>query len=266
MLLDEHNATVDRPQGCIRAIAHARFRVAERPATEQSASELAAENARLRSELVARASELRSLRVQAVAAADAERRRIERDLHDGAQNRFVVSTLHLARAKALAGDDSDVAALLETAIAEIATGLGELRDLARGIHPAILTERGLDAGLAALAVRAPLPVDVRGGAGGRLPAPVEAAAYFAASEALQNVAKYAGASHATIAVRHDGERLVVEVTDDGAGGARLDGGSGLRGLVDRLGAVDGRLELTSAPGAGTRVRVEIPCSAPARMA
>jgi signal transduction histidine kinase len=247
MLIDERNALMDRPGGCLGDLAGARFRITARPA----ATDLVAENARLR-------AELRAARVQAAAVADAERRRIERDLHDGAQNRLVATALLIGRAKAKAAD-GELAELLETAIAELATGLDELRRLARGIHPAVLTERGLDAALASLAGRAPLPVDVRGGVGGRLPGAVESAAYFAVSEALQNVAKYAGAGHATIAVRHDGERLVVEVTDDGRGGARIGAGSGLPGLEDRVRALDGTLRIASPPGGPTILVAEIPC-------
>jgi len=258
MLIDEQNAVMDRPGGCRGALAGARFRITAHPAARPAPADLEAENARLR-------AQLRAARLHAVTAADAERRRIERDLHDGAQNRLVATALLIGRAKAKAEASGEVAELLESAVAELATGLDELRQLARGIHPAVLSERGLDAALASLAGRAPVAVELRGGAGGRLPAAVETAAYFAVSEALQNVAKYAGAGHATVAVGHDGERLVVEVADDGLGGARLDGGSGLRGLIERVEALDGRLRLTSAPGAGTRVRVEIPCSAPTRM-
>jgi signal transduction histidine kinase len=227
-----------------------------------TAAALSRENQRLHAKLRAQMDEVRSSRARLVAAADAERRRLERDLHDGAQARFVAVALHLARARAKAPADGEVAELLQTAIAELTSGLDELRELARGIHPAALTELGLDAALRGLAGRTPLPVEVCGEVGGRLAAPVEIAAYFAVSEALANVVKYAGALHATVEVRHRDGRLVVDVTDDGRGGAHRDGGSGLRGLADRVGALDGRLEVDSPQGGGTRVRVEIPCAAP----
>ena len=140
--------------------------------------------------------------------------------------------------------------LLERAIANADAAVGELRDLASGIHPAVLAQRGLDAAIEALATRSPVPVEFETELGGRLPSAVETAAYFVVAEALTNVAKYACASHARVDVRRAGAELVVEVRDDGVGGAVLDGGSGLRGLADRVGALDGTLELDSAPGAG----------------
>jgi signal transduction histidine kinase len=218
------------------------------------------ENRRLQAELRAQDRELRHSRARIVDAADAARRRIERDLHDGAQSRFVAIALQLRLAQAKAEPGSDLDSLLNTAIGELTSGLDELRELARGIHPAVLTERGLDAALAALAARAPVAVEIDGEVGARLSQAVETAAYFAVSEALANVAKYAHATHAVVSVRHDGERLVVEIADDGIGGASPDGGSGLRGLADRLGALDGRLWLHSPPGRGTRLTVELRCA------
>src|SRR4051794_27733921 len=243
--------------------ADGRFvKIAASDGRSHAAAALHHENQRLHARLRAQMDEVRASRARLLAAADAERRRLERDLHDGAQARFVAVALHLRRAQAQAPPDSDIANVLETAIAELANGLDELRELARGIHPAVLTERGLDAALRSLALRAPLPVEVRGEPGGRLPAAVEAAAYFAVSEALQNVAKYADAGHATVEIRHEHGRLVVDVTDDGRGGARPGAGSGLDGLADRVGALDGRLEVHSPLGAGTRVHVEIPSPPP----
>src|SRR4051794_18227055 len=227
-----------------------------------AAAALSRENERLHAQLEAQMEEVRASRARLVAAGDAERRRLERDLHDGAQSRFVAIALQLRHAHTKAPPGSELAKILDTAIGELATGLDELRELARGIHPAVLSERGVDAALDALAARAPLPVDVRGAVRGRLATEVEVAAYFAASEALQNVAKYADATRATVEVRHDGRRLLVEVSDDGRGGACPEAGSGLRGLADRVGALDGRLEVHSPRGAGTRVRVEIPCVGP----
>ena len=147
--------------------------------------------------------------------------------------------------------------------AELQAGLDELRELARGIHPAVLTDRGLEPALQSLVARAPVPVSVEAHAEERLPGPVESAAYFVVSEALANVAKYARATHAEVAVRRDNGRVTVEVTDDGVGGADAARGSGLRGLADRVAALDGTLSLDSPAGRGTRVRAEIPCAPPA---
>jgi signal transduction histidine kinase len=206
------------------------------------------------SELVA---ELRASRARIVEAGDAERRRLERDLHDGAQSRLVALALLLRSARKRA-DDPQLAELLDQAQAELNTSLEELRELARGIHPAVLTDRGLEPALAALTSRAPLPVELAVADGERLPEPVESAAYFVVSEALTNVAKYARATHATVAVRRANGRVTVDVTDDGVGGADAAGGSGLRGLADRLAALDGTLRLDSPAGHGTRLHAEIP--------
>jgi signal transduction histidine kinase len=217
----------------------------------------------LDAELRARLEELRASRARIVEAADAERRRLERDLHDGAQSRLVALALLLRAARTRAAADAELASLLDRAQEELQTSLAELRELARGIHPAVLTERGLEPALHALMARAPVPVTLEADGEGRLPGPVESAAYFVVSEALANVAKYAQATHATVAVRRVNGRVTVEVTDDGVGGADAAGGSGLRGLADRLAALDGTLSLESPAGRGTRLRAEIPCSAPA---
>jgi signal transduction histidine kinase len=269
MLLDEQNAALDHTAGSPLTPAR---RFARGTAGDASASPapvlceaagLSLENRLLRAQLREQNEQLRASRARLVAAADAERRRLERDLHDGAQSRFVAIALELRRAHAKAPPGSETARAIERAIEELGTGLDELRDLARGLHPAVLTERGLDAALHALAVRAPLPVEVAGALGGRVAEQAEIAAYYVVSEALANVAKYAAAGHATVSVEHRDGRLVVEVADDGVGGARPEDGSGLRGIADRVGALDGRLEISSPLGAGTRVRVEIPCAAPA---
>ena len=199
--------------------------------------------------------ELRASRARIVEAGDAERRRLERDLHDGAQSRLVALALLLRSARRRA--DGDLAELLDQAQAELNTSLEELRELARGIHPAVLTDRGLEPALEALTARAPLPVTLQVESE-RLPGPVESAAYFVVSEALTNVAKYAQASHATVAVRRLNGSVTVEVSDDGVGGADAAGGSGLRGLADRLAALDGTLALDSPAGHGTRLHAEIP--------
>jgi signal transduction histidine kinase len=213
-------------------------------------------------ELTAEVSDLRDARSRIIAAADAERARIERDLHDGAQQRLVALALTLRMAEKRAGEgDPQAAELVRGAADEANLALKELRDLARGIHPAILTNRGLPAALDDLAGRASVPVAVGAAPGGRLPEPVEAAAYFVVSECLANVAKHARAESATVAVTTGDGVLDVVVTDDGVGGAQTDGGSGLQGLEDRVGALDGGVEVTSPPGGGTRVHARIPLTA-----
>ena len=209
--------------------------------------------------LTAQVHELEDARSRIIAAADAERRRIERDLHDGAQQRLVALALNLRMAEQrVESGDPGAAELVRQAGEEAQHALRELRDLARGIHPAILTNRGLPAALEDLASRATVPVDVVAKPGERLPDPVEAAAYFVVSECLANIGKHAEATSATVAVRTVDERLFVEVSDDGTGGASLDGGSGMQGLLDRVGALGGRLTVDSPPGDGTRVLAEIP--------
>jgi signal transduction histidine kinase len=216
--------------------------------------------ARLDADLRARVQELRASRARLVEAGDTERRRLERNLHDGAQARLVGVALLLGHARRrVAADPEETAALLDRALAELRTSLSELRDLARGIHPAVLTDRGLEPALHALASRAPVPVAVETDDEQRLPAPVEVAAYFVVAEALANVAKYAQATEATVAVHRTNGTLTVEITDDGIGGADEAQGSGLRGLGDRVAALDGTLSLESPPGRGTCLHVEIPC-------
>jgi signal transduction histidine kinase len=225
-----------------------------------AAAGLALENERLQAELRARLEDLRASRSRLVETADSERRRLERNLHDGAQQRLVALSLTLGIARAQFASDPAASELLERTRSELAAALGELRELARGIHPAVLTDRGLGPALEALANRAPLPVDVAGLPDERLPAGVEAAAYYLVAEALTNVAKYAQASVATVRVVRENRHVLVEIVDDGVGGADSSRGSGLRGLADRVEALDGRLEVQSPPGAGTRIRAEIPCS------
>jgi signal transduction histidine kinase len=219
---------------------------------------LALENERLAAELRARIEELRASRARLVRAGDDERRRLERDLHDGAQSRMVALAVQLGVARRRADGDAELAALLDASRAELATSLDELRELARGIHPAVLTDRGLGAALGGLATRAPVAVEVAEPIPGDLPAPVATAVYFVVAEALTNVAKYAQAEHATVAVTRADDAVRAEVADDGVGGASAAGGSGLRGLADRVAALDGRLEIDSPAGGGTRVWVEIP--------
>jgi len=202
---------------------------------------------------------LRSSRARLVEASDVERRRLERNLHDGAQQRLVSLSLVLRLAQARLHHDADEAnRLLGQAAEELSQALEELRELARGIHPAVLSDRGLHAALEALVARSPLPIDLEL-EDERLPEPVEAAAYYVVSEALANVTKYAEASSVAVSIARVNGRALVEIADDGIGGADPTRGSGLRGLVDRVEALDGRLFVDSSPGAGTRIRAEIPC-------
>jgi PAS domain S-box-containing protein len=206
-------------------------------------------------------AELRASRSRIVEAADDARMRLERNLHDGAQQRLVSLSLALRLAQARLREDPDGAEQLLTGAAEeLQQALAELRELARGIHPAVLTDRGLPAALEALASRTPLPVELSADLEERLPGPVEAAAYYVVAEALTNVAKYAGASSVEVRAERQNGRVVVEVEDDGVGGADPTRGSGLRGLADRVEALEGALEVTSAAGSGTTVRAVIPLS------
>jgi signal transduction histidine kinase len=206
-----------------------------------------------------RVDDLRDARARIIAAADAERRRIERDLHDGAQQRLVALSLTLGMAESrLAADPAAAAPLIAQAREEASLAVQELRELASGIHPALLSDRGLGPALEALAARAPVPTTVEGVPEVRLPAPVEAAAYFVTSEALTNVAKYANASAASITLEVAHGRLRLTVRDNGAGGADPANGSGLRGLRDRVEALDGELDIDSPPGDGTTITADIP--------
>src|SRR6266542_2254589 len=225
-----------------------------------AAARLAMENERLHAEVKAQLEEVRASRARIVEAADAERRRVERNLHDGAQQRLVnVSlSLRLAQDRLEHGSDPAASTAIREATGELRTALVELRELARGIHPAILTEEGLGAAVSSLANRSALPVRVAVAAG-RFPAPVEATAYFVVCEALVNVAKHADATEASVSAQRVDGRLRIEIADDGKGGATTARGSGLQGLVDRVAALGGTLRLESPPGAGTVVVAEIPC-------
>jgi signal transduction histidine kinase len=205
--------------------------------------------------------ELQRSRQRIVSTQDEARRRLERDLHDGAQQRLVALSLDLrmARDRATAAGDVELTGRLDTAEQELARSLAELRELARGIHPAILTQNGLGAALRSLAERSAVPVELRFAADRRYPAEVEATAYFTVSEALANVAKHAAASRVVVAVDEADDRLSIEVRDDGVGGAVFDGGSGLRGLSDRVEAVGGRVDVRSVSGAGTVIHAVMPC-------
>jgi signal transduction histidine kinase len=227
------------------------FDITERRANEEALRRHEVERARLQ--------ELRASQARIIEAADAARRRIERDLHDGAQQHLVALALEVRLARSRAERDPHSAVVFLEHVGEgLARASAELRELAHGIHPAVLTERGLAAAVQALAGRATVPVEVLETPADRLPAPIEAAAYFVVAEALTNVAKYAQASAATVKVTATRGQLVVEVADDGVGGATPDAGSGLRGLADRVGALDGTLDVVSPRGEGTRLRAVIP--------
>ncbi|MGO8956094.1 MAG: sensor histidine kinase [Streptosporangiaceae bacterium] len=225
-----------------------------------AAAGLALEHWRLQAEVQAQLEQVRASRARIVTAGVEERRRLERNLHDGAQQRLETLTqaLALARSRA-AGADPELAALIESASKEAREALTELRELARGIHPAVLTETGLAGAVHALAERSPVPTTVAAVPPERFAAALEATAYFVVSEALANVAKHAMARNATVTIRRRSGLLSVVVTDNGAGGASLDSGSGLRGLADRVASVGGVLQVDSPPGRGTRLQADIPC-------
>ena len=202
---------------------------------------------------------LAASRARLVAVGDAERQRLERNLHDGAQQRLVSVALGLNMVSArIESDPAAAREMLANAQADLTRGLEELRELARGIHPVVLTERGLGPALDAIAARAPLPVDITMLPDERLSAPIEAAAYYVVAESVTNIAKYAHASSATVSIARSNGAATVTVADDGVGGADPAGGSGLRGLAARVEALNGRLEIDSPPGGGTRIRAEIP--------
>ncbi len=225
--------------------------------TERKAQE--AEVHRLDAELHARLEELAASRARIVAAGDLERRRLERNLHDGAQQHLVILSLSLRLALAkLDSDPAAVRAALVEACDELALAHDDLRELARGLHPAVLSDRGLRAAVEVLTGRAPIPVEIADLPDGRLPEAVEAAAYYLIAEALTNVTKYAQASTVRVRVAASDASVVIEVSDDGVGGADPANGSGLRGLADRVEALGGALDVVSRAGAGTSLRAEIP--------
>jgi signal transduction histidine kinase len=218
--------------------------------------------ARLDAELRARLEDLRASRARLVEAGDTARRRLERDLHDGAQSRLLAVVLLLGHARRRMDDGTEAASTVDRALDELKASLAELRELASGIHPAVLTEQGLEPALESLVARASVPVVLDAARGERLPAAVETAAYFVVSEALANVVKYAQASEARVAVGRVNGLVTIDVVDDGIGGADPAVGSGLSGLADRLAALDGTLSVDSPVGGGTRLHAEIPAKAP----
>jgi signal transduction histidine kinase len=225
-----------------------------------AAAGIAIEKSQLNVELRARVEELRGSRARIVEAGQRERQRLERNLHDSAQHRLVALSLQLSLLQEQLAADRSAAAQLEHARREIDTSLDELREIARGIHPAVVSAHGLAVALEQLAARAPVPVHLSVQIEGRLPEEVEVAVYYLISESLANIGKHAQASSATVEVARADGQISVEVVDDGVGGADTEGGSGLRGLADRVEALGGRLRVWSPRGGGTRVRAEIPCA------
>jgi signal transduction histidine kinase len=248
--------SIGQPGEPLAALIHDERLAGQGPLLEAagSAARLALENARLQAELRAQLEELRASRTRIVEAGDAERRRLERDLHDGAQQRLLALGLALQLLRDRNGDRE----VLDRADAELQTALRELRDLARGIHPTILSEQGLAPAVRSLADRAPLPVRVDLGEQ-RYPASVETAVYFVVSEALTNIAKHAMATSAVVSLEREDGKLLVDIRDDGCGGAVARAGGGLQGLADRVAAAGGTFHLRSEPGAGTSLHVEVPC-------
>ena len=225
-----------------------------------AAAGIAIENGRLHVELRARLEELRGSRSRIIAAGQKERQRLERNLHDGAQQRLIALSLELSLLEEELGPDADTGRRLGQARREIATSLGELREVARGIHPAVVTGHGLAVALEQLTARAPVPVRLTVAIDERLPEQVEVAAYYLVAESLANVARHSGASSARVDVSRANGQALIEVTDDGVGGADTERGTGLRGLADRVEALGGRLRVWSPNGGGTRVNAEIPCA------
>jgi len=226
----------------------------------EQADRLARENEALRAEVEAQLREMRASRSRILRAGDAARQRLERDLREGAQRRLgsVASILRSACAQVDPDARPDLARTLAQAVDELEAGTGELGTLARGLHPAVLTDEGLVAALGALASRSGVPVSLRTDSLGTLPSELEAAAYFVVAEALTNVVKHACASHAQVTVRRHADGIQVEVSDDGIGGASIETGTGLRGLSDRVAALGGSLRMISPPQTGTLLRAELP--------
>ncbi len=250
---------VERDGDALAALVHDPALEPELVRAAAAAAGMAIANERLRAQVRAQLEEVRASRQRIVETGDRERRRVERDLHDGAQQRLVTVSLALAMLRDRPDLDEATCEALEETAAELKRAIAELRDLARGIHPAILTEEGLTPAVESLAARSAVPVRVVAELDGRLPSPVEATAYFVVSESLANVAKYANATGVTVELSRSGGALVVSVVDDGVGGADPGAGSGLGGLQDRVAAIGGTLRVRSPAGEGTSVTAEIPC-------
>jgi signal transduction histidine kinase len=225
-----------------------------------AAAGIALENGRLHAELRARLEELRGSRARIVDAGQTERKRLERNLHDGAQQRLIALSLELGLLEEGLRGDPPASRRLDRARKEIATSLEELRDVARGIHPAVVSGHGLEVALEQLTARGAVPVRLKVETEGRLPERLEVAAFYLVSESLANIGKHAKATSASVDVARVNGQVVIEVVDDGIGGADTERGSGLRGLADRVEALEGRLRIWSPKGGGTRLRAEIPCA------
>ena len=225
-----------------------------------AAAGIALEKGRLHAELRAHLQELRGSRVRVIEAGQKERQRLERDLHDGAQQRLIALSLDLHLLEQRLSGNPEATMRLGQARREIAISLEELRAVARGIHPAVVSGHGLDVALEQIAARAPVPVRLTVSVEGRLPEALEVAAFYLVSESLTNIGKHANATSATVEVARTNGQVVVEVVDDGIGGADTERGTGLRGLADRVEALEGRLRVWSPSGGGTRLRAEIPCA------
>jgi signal transduction histidine kinase len=224
-----------------------------------AAAGIALENGRLNAELRARLEELRGSRARIVEAAQNERQLLERNLHDGAQQRLIALSLDLSILKGRIDGDSEARAGIDQARRQIAASLAELREISSGLHPAVVSGHGLPVALEQLAARSPVPVELEIEVEGRLPEPLEVAAYYVISESLTNIAKHAQARTARVEIVKDQGELVLEIVDDGIGGADSERGTGIRGLADRVESLDGRLRVWTPRGGGTRVRAEIPC-------
>ena len=256
-------ALIDRDGERIAAMLHDASLEEERELLDAvgAAVGMALENARLQAELRAQIKELSESRSRVVEAEQRERQRLERNLHDGAQQRLIAISLELGQIAASVKADQDASARLDDARREIGVSLEELRDLARGLHPAVVTGHGLGVALESLAARAPVPVELTSEIDGdRFQERLEVAAYYVVAESLANVGKHAKASAATVDVARSNGDLVIEVTDDGVGGADAGGGSGLRGLADRVEALDGRFVVHTPSDGGTTVTARFPCA------
>jgi signal transduction histidine kinase len=254
--------TIDQGGLHVAALLHERA-LKEEPELLDAATAAAAlsiENGRLDAELRARLEELRGSRARIVAAGQRERQRLERNLHDGAQQRLIALALELSLLEAQFEGDSDATSRLDHARREIATSLEELREVAHGIHPAVVSGHGLEIALEQLVARAVVPVRLKVRVEGRLSESLEVAAFYLVSESLANVGKHSNATSASVEVARTNGQVVIEVIDDGIGGADTERGSGLRGLADRVEALEGRLRIWSPKGGGTRLRAEIPCA------
>jgi signal transduction histidine kinase len=252
---------IDRDGDQVAALVHDSWLEEERELLNAvgAAAGIALENSRLQAELRARIEELSRSRERVIEAQQKERQELERNLHDGAQQRLISISLELGQVATKIKSDPDASARLEEAREELARSLEELRSIARGIHPAVVTGHGLVVALESLASRSPVPVELNAELEGRVEERVEVVAYYVVSESLANVAKHARAGSATVNVARSNGTLLVEVSDDGVGGAAPDGGSGLSGLADRVEALDGRFTVSSGSEGGTSVRARIPC-------